>query len=282
MSEIVKQVDAIEEISGALIQHGPLNMRIYLMKLGDADPSRLVSKLLSLAKERQYTKIFAKISAFSAQAFTSAGFQTEACIPDFYGSQEDALFLGLYLDPTRQIENNSAELDAVLETARRQQTTEMAETNDKTVVRRCLPEDVEMLADIYEQTFPTYPFPIDNPGYLQKTMLENIIYFGVEKHGKLVAISSSELDESSQIVEMTDFATLGAWRGQGLAQKLLALMDKEALESGVRVAYTIARASSPGMNITFAKRGYSYAGRLINNTNISGEIQSMNVWYKRL
>jgi hypothetical protein len=45
--------------------------------------------------------------------------------------------------------------------------------------------------------------------------------------------------------------------------------------------FTIARARSTGMNVTFAKNGYSFAGTLINNTNISGRIESMNVWYKR-
>jgi len=36
------------------------------------------------------------------------------------------------------------------------------------------------------------------------------------------------------------------------------------------------------MNITFARNNYSFAGTLINNTNISGQIESMNVWYKAL
>jgi hypothetical protein len=36
------------------------------------------------------------------------------------------------------------------------------------------------------------------------------------------------------------------------------------------------------MNATFAKAGYSFGGTLINNTNISGDIESMNVWYKNL
>ena len=39
---------------------------------------------------------------------------------------------------------------------------------------------------------------------------------------------------------------------------------------------------APGMNITFAKHGYHYAGTLNNNTNICGRIESMNVWYKSL
>ena len=53
-------------------------------------------------------------------------------------------------------------------------------------------------------------------------------------------------------------------------------------QKNMRTAYTIARAISPGMNITFAKAGYKFSGTLINNTNISGGIESMNVWYKSL
>jgi hypothetical protein len=44
--------------------------------------------------------------------------------------------------------------------------------------------------------------------------------------------------------------------------------------------YTSARSLSFGMNITFCRRGYSYAGTLVNNTCISGDIESMNVYYK--
>jgi len=81
---------------------------------------------------------------------------------------------------------------------------------------------------------------------------------------------------------MTDFATLPSHRGRGIATHLLGVMDTHAREAGVRVAYTIARACSFGMNITFGRRGYRYAGTLVNNTQIAGSIESMNVWYKLL
>jgi hypothetical protein len=48
----------------------------------------------------------------------------------------------------------------------------------------------------------------------------------------------------------------------------------------MKLFYTIARSYSAGMNITFAKQDYKYTGTLINNTNIFGKIESMNVWYK--
>jgi hypothetical protein len=50
----------------------------------------------------------------------------------------------------------------------------------------------------------------------------------------------------------------------------------------IKTTYTIARAMSAGMNVTFSKTGYRFDRRLKNDTNISGNIESMNVWYKYL
>ena len=81
---------------------------------------------------------------------------------------------------------------------------------------------------------------------------------------------------------MTDFATLSECRGNSLGTHLLEHMEQAVKTKSIKTAYTIARAASPGMNITFAKCDYEYGGRLINNTNISGQIESMNIWYKPL
>ena len=81
---------------------------------------------------------------------------------------------------------------------------------------------------------------------------------------------------------MTDFATLPEYRGRHLATALLRRMEQQVKQRGIQTAYTIARAVSYGMNITFAKTGYAFAGTLANNTNICGNLESMNVWYKHL
>jgi putative beta-lysine N-acetyltransferase len=143
------------------------------------------------------------------------------------------------------------------------------------------PEDAPAMAALYREVFKTYPFPIHDPAYLKKTMDENIIYFGIERQGALLGLSSIEMDKKNAAAEMTDFAVLPAHRGDGLAQQLLTQMERTIPALGIKTMFTIARARSAGMNITFAKNGYSYAGTLINNTNISGQIESMNVWYKR-
>jgi putative beta-lysine N-acetyltransferase len=81
---------------------------------------------------------------------------------------------------------------------------------------------------------------------------------------------------------MTDFATRPDCRGRGLANHLLVQAEAAAEKLGIKTAYTIARAYSAGMNITFARNGYTFSGTLTHNTQISGKLESMNVWYKAL
>ncbi|MFA9397978.1 MAG: hypothetical protein ACERKV_06920 [Clostridiaceae bacterium] len=81
---------------------------------------------------------------------------------------------------------------------------------------------------------------------------------------------------------MMDFAVLKEYRGYGFARYLLNQMENELKTLNVKLAYTIAKAKSEGMNITFTKNIYTYAGTLINNTDIAGQIESMNVWYNNI
>jgi lysine 2,3-aminomutase len=113
-------------------------------------------------------------------------------------------------------------------------------------------------------------------------MHEDIHYFGVYEKRRLVAISSAEVDKKGGYAEMTDFATDPDFRGQKLGQFLLEKMEKEMKAMKIKTLYTIARLKSPPMNKVFLKHQYVYAGTLLRNTNISGSIESMNIYYKHL
>ncbi|HKJ79445.1 MAG TPA: GNAT family N-acetyltransferase, partial [Prolixibacteraceae bacterium] len=122
-----------------------------------------------------------------------------------------------------------------------------------------------------------------NPDYIVETMKEyGTRYFGVRDNGKLIGISTAEIDAENKNAEMTDFAVLSEYRGQKLAFRLLMKMEVEMKIQNITTVYTIARLKEPGMNKTFLNSGYRYTGTLINNTNISGSIESMNVLYKHL
>lgn len=153
---------------------------------------------------------------------------------------------------------------------------------DAPEVRSLSEEEADEISDLYKRVFKSYPFPIHDPNYIRKTMREQIRYFGIREQGNLIALSSAEMDPDAENAEMTDFATLPEARGKRTAYHLLCAMEKEMQMLGIKTVYTIARLNSLPMNKTFLKHGYTYSGTLINNTNIAGSIESMNVLYKHI
>lgn len=277
------QYDKIEYLDGAIIQHGAVNRRIYLMSIGDANPETLVPRLIVLANKRWYSKIFAKIPSSKTSPFISAGFQVEAEVPSFYQGDEAAEFMGYYSENRRQQEPESEDLDNIVRMSKwREKRQQNKPLPREVLIRRYGPDDVQKMALLYRLVFSTCPFPIHDPEYLLHTMENQVEYYGLEISGQLLALSSADKDQQSKNVEMTDFATHPDWLGHDFAYHLLSWMEQAMKDENFQLAYTISRAKSPGINITFAKKDYIYAGRLINNTNISGQIESMNVWYKKL
>ncbi len=286
MSEVNRSLfDTCDLLEGASIQYGPNSSRVYLMSMKQGEAARLPAAMYQLAKAQGYGKLFAKVRQCESEHFFNHGFTEEARLPGYYpamgqGVDEDALLLCAYLDPERQIDIRAAEHKKVLDLAR----------NNLSKITpaahwQVIPLDkvyAEEMAHLYREVFPSYPFPIHEARYLYETMSDNVSYFGIKQQGRLIAVASAEQDLENMAVEMTDFATLPEFRGQQLAAALLNKMESSMEQLGFRQAFTIARAASVGMNRTFAKNDYQYQGRLINNTQISGQIESMNIWCKPL
>ncbi|MGE4489803.1 MAG: putative beta-lysine N-acetyltransferase [Kiritimatiellales bacterium] len=272
--------DTLEKIGNSQIQHGPDNDRIYLMKLDPADLPGIIEQLNKLASQNGYTKIFAKVPSPHAAAFIEGDYRREGTIPTFYSGKTDAAFLGKFIDPTREITPQRGEIERIITLAQSKNGRAAGPLPEGYTLRTATEDDAEELAAVYEQVFESYPFPIQDPNYLIETMRNHVCYFVAEKDGKIAAAASGEMDKENRNAEMTDFATLPDHLGRGLAVHLLKFMEPEMKKRGIATLYTIARAVSPGMNITFSKCGYTFGGTLINNTQISGAIESMNLWYR--
>jgi putative beta-lysine N-acetyltransferase len=149
-------------------------------------------------------------------------------------------------------------------------------------VKKMEESNAEEMAALYQQVFESYPFPIYDPAYIRKTMKNDVQYFGIETEGKLAALASAEIDRKGLNAEMTDFATLPAFRGRKLSILLLHEMEQQMQLQGIKTLFTIARLNSVGMNKTFIRMGYTYSGTLLKNTNIAGKIESMNIFYKHV
>ncbi|WP_419659422.1 GCN5-related N-acetyltransferase [Desulfosarcina variabilis str. Montpellier] len=273
--------DRIKTIGRSRIQYGPLSDRVYLMQLAAGEAEAVITAMAELAQAEGYTKLFAKIPGKNAAVFEDAGFEIEAQIPDFYADGDKALFVSRFICKNRRRSCDAERIQKVLEAALKRA---------GAGIRHPLPSDwdltfmtadrAEQMAALYSRVFDSYPFPIFDADYIRHSMDENFRYFGILQNATLIALASAERIESG--VEMTDFATAPKHRRASLAAHLLAAMEADARQNGVKTAFTIARAVSYGINIMFARAGYTFGGTLVNNTNISGRVQSMNIWYKPL
>ncbi len=274
--------DCITTIGSSLIQHGPLNNRIYLMKLSRPDAAKIVPKLDDLASAEGYSKIFAKVPAGTVKEFLASGYRIEARVPGFFHGVEDGFFLAKYFSQDRRESAEPGIGQVVADALACAGNPGAAKPSPAWHSAEAGPADVGDLAALYGQVFETYPFPIADPAYIRETMDDNVRYFTIRDEGTLVAASSAEMDMPSMNAEMTDFAILPPFRGRGMSSSLLRDMEGAMEQEGIRTAYTIARAGYPPVNILFARAGYRFGGTLVNNTSICGSFESMNVWYKAL
>lgn len=275
--------DTIERIENSTVHHGKNSNRVYVMSLDLSDLPKILRKLDCLAKENGYGKIITKIPYNCKDVFESNGYKEEAVIENFFNGEKDASFMCKYPDPNRNIDPLSDKCNEILNIALNKSFLSDSENLPKEfTLREAMKKDVADMTKLYKTVFKSYPFPIHNETYILKTMEENLIYFGIWHKNELVALSSIELAIKYSNAEMTDFAVHPDYRGYGFALFLLKTMENKLLNMGIKTSYTIARSMSAGMNITFSKNGYKYGGPLVNNTDISGQIESMNVWYKNL
>jgi beta-lysine N6-acetyltransferase len=274
-------MDRIVEIGSSSLHHGDENGRVYIMKLHRDDEDEVLKEAERLAYENGYGKLIAKVPESMAERLRARGFELEAKVPGLYGGSEDGFFMSRFLKEERAECLDMDSVKAVLDIAKLK-TGDVGVMDERYKAGLCVEADSEAMASLYREVFESYPFPIFDPEYIRKTMLENVRYYGIWHKGRLVALSSSEMDERNHNTEMTDFATHPNYRGKSLSQILLGKMEADMAKRGIKTAYTIARAKITGINVIFSKMGYAYSGTLINNTNIGGSIESMNVWYKSL
>ena len=249
--------DIIEKISHSIIQHGPVNSRIYVMKLDERDGPSIIPYLEQLTSEKGYEKIFVKTPGRHRDVFVQAGYEQEAIIPCYFKDREDAVFMAKYFSTARNRVMNRQHIIEVLALTHGSDFGRLSRRPHHFFrVEKCQPEDALEMSTVFKDVFTTYPFPIFDPQYLVDSIHRHVTYFCIRKDKRIVALAAADIDPVNQAAEMTDFATLSEYRRQGMAGRLLNAMDAEMKQQGMQTAFSIARSLSAGMNITFVKSGY--------------------------
>lgn len=275
--------DTVATLGQSQIHHGPYNDRIFLFHLNPADLPGITSRLLALAEDRGYSRIFARVPAPARDHFLSCGYTPGARLPGLFRGKVDGYYMANYLDAPRGDRERINDVLAVAQAKAREGAASPVLEPGFTCAP-ATPADAPALAAIYQKIFETYPVPVHDPAYLTRKLQDTLRCFCIRESdsGSIVAVASAEMNRNARFAEMTGFATLPEYQGHGFAGYLLREVEKDIHSLGIKTAFAIARGSSYPANITFARAGYKYAGTLAASVNICGSLETMNVWYRPL
>ncbi len=267
----------------ALLFLDQYNQRIKVLSYQAVDYSELVLALRWLAEANGFDKIIAMGTHEDWQQFLRFGYVLEAVVRHYH-SGEDAYVVSKFRSQERLTSSSLMEEILLIERI-------MAE-HDGVVPATPLPANVKLrmatqsdllqLVEIYGEIFETYPSPLMHASYLQAILQTESLFAVCTIDDRIVATASAELHPSDLAAELTDCATRVEARGKGLMTHLLRRLELELSARGYICAYTMARARSYGMNVVFCRMGYTFMGRLVNNCDIFGAYEDMNIWVRRL
>ncbi|MBN2528501.1 MAG: putative beta-lysine N-acetyltransferase [Deltaproteobacteria bacterium] len=258
------------------------NRRIRVTGYNAMHYERMMHSLKTHALQQNAGKIFIKAPINDRPLLCELGFSKEATISGYFNGRS-AVVMSVFLDTQRQQPTVPlSKREAIVCRAQQPPTAGKARLSQANgvYIRIATEEDAQMLAALFRANFASYPFPVFDAAYVHSCMKNDVVYMVAEMEGTIAAVASAETVPSLGNAEMTDFATLHRFRGNGLGALLLNALEKEMAQRHIHHLYTLARASSPSINRIFGKAGYTYTGTLIQNCHISGDFEDMNCWCK--
>jgi putative beta-lysine N-acetyltransferase len=258
----------------------PRNHRIRLVGCGE-DAAATANAVVEMARSRGYGKIWGFVAPDEWNALRKLGFRREGMLDGFLPDRH-GVGIARYLHPDRARSARLAEEDAIVEQALAAGPRPPTTLDPAFTVRLATPEDCDQISRLLTTVFESYPTPIETGADILRAMAQEVHFALAEHQGRLVSVASADVDREHRVAEMTDCATLPEYRGRGLMQALLSAIEGEMRALELRGLFTLARATSVGINIAFARLGYRFRGRFINNCHIAGGWEDMNIWSKPL
>lgn len=256
------------------------NKRIRVMNYKAEDNQGMVGFIDWLCKKNQFGKVFLKARADEWEKLLPYGFVLEGVFK-YYFNGEHAYCLSKFYSQERRISLNFDEETKILETVSKiTPDASPPALSPEFQLREAREEDIPEISLLYDRVFKTYPIPLNQPQYVEQLMSEDYLFMVITHMGKIVSCASADINYPLANAEITDCASHPENRGKGLMYAVIASLEKEVIDRGIQCLYSIARALSPGMNTVFKKLGYTYTGRLVNNCNIFGKFEDMNLWVK--
>ena len=266
-------------------------VKIYLdkmnkrVKIFDSDSITIqtLEKIKGFASVNQAGKIIGNAVLSHVKLFTQAGFCIEGKIDGFFKGT-DAYCVSYFMDGKRKISENPEQKDKIIAQCLMSDSRYIAggSNNPPYSIRTAAQRDIGEIAALFSTVFSTYPTPVYDEEYLRQTMNGKILYKVAEYEGKIIGIASADMDMENRNAEMTDCATYPEYRGKGVLSNIIYELESELKNRNFITLYSLSRAVNTGINMVLCKHQYKYRGRLINNCNICGAFEDMNIWIKMI
>lgn len=259
------------------------NRRLKVLSYQARDYDAMIEKFRFLADANRFDKIWVQATANDWELFLAHGYILEGLLK--YANRGSTVFMVSRFGSQRRLQSRTLmkEIRLIEEILERPRKTKPKTLPAGYVLDYAREEDVGGMLELYRRVFETYPSPLTYKEYLLSNLHREAI-FRVIRNGKgqVVAAASADLDPQRLSAELTDCATHPDERGKGLMSILLAALESDLRRLQYVCAYTLARAPSYGMNAAFHALGYEFNGRMINNCDIYGDFEDMNLWVKDL
>lgn len=260
--------------------------RIIVLDYSGPNIYDLSRRLDYIANENGFDKVFIKAKPDDWEKFIQHGYNLEGIFKYFYNG-ESAYSIGKFYTKERRWSNAIEEEDEIINQIIHQDMSlveDKSQLDEQFTMRTATTDDIQQLATLYDEVFQTYPTPLNNPNYIATLMKHhNVLYKIILEGDKIISAAAADMEPMYHNAELTDCASHPDYRGMGFMGVLIDSLEQEILEKhGIITAYTLARAKSFGMNNVFYRLGYRYNGRLINNCDIMGSFEDMNLWVKKL
>ncbi|MFZ5644313.1 MAG: putative beta-lysine N-acetyltransferase [Bacillota bacterium] len=235
--------------------------------------------LIDLARDKNVEKIIFPVRVGDSASLLENGFLSEGSV-NAYFKGEDSLFLAAYPSPRRALSLTYASEQRMLKEILQREQGRSKNLPEGIIVRRATTSDASKISKLFRKVFTSYPTPVYDPHYLKLCIESDDIFLVAEQGDKLAGVAAAELNRQNLRAELSDCATAPDFRGKGLNTLLLAQLEKICLSQNINCLFSLARASSYGMNLVLHRLGYEYGGTLINNCHIGGRYENMNIWVR--
>jgi beta-lysine N6-acetyltransferase len=281
--QMVRKVRAEGEGWLALTEVDPVNRRVKLQSYRFDHSHGLAAlgeHLLSLSREEGAGKVLAEVREADWEQFLGRGFILEGLIPGYFAG-EDAYCVSYFVDPERQASRRLERENAIREAVLSQEPQWTGRLAPHFTVEAPAVADVAELAALYRKVFTSYPTPLHDPAYIHHLIATEKGLFRLVRDGRrIVSAAAAAVNWAGAHAEMTDCATLPDYRGEGMMAAILQELEQVLQARGVACRFSLARASSHGMNQVLRRLGYRLRGRMANNCHIMGNFEDMNLWVK--